>query len=998
MLRLSKFFSKFALSSFLIALQVLSFSCSALFGSGDEDSGKISITRLLPESDSSGPAYYKITDIKSWKAELANSKNGGLYFLPATKTGDKDGYLSSAGIILETLTADSLEAGNYKIKVYGYDAAGTQIAFSSYEADENLSVYLGGGETEDVTATLDWGASTGNELKVTFFDVDIFKVLEELYEENPVLDRDYTSAIKKTVTVPKGGVIPGEKIPVSRWFNLKCYKDSSCTVEFDLETTAVDYSMTLWSKWELIENPEIEDDERIVRFESLGGKAVDYQVVKSGETITKPDNPARKGYDFCGWYTSDGEDGEEFDFDTPITESFTLYAKWQAITYQIVYELDGGENGENPESYTVEDELTFTEPSRNGYHFEGWYISSDDGETYTDRITGISKGSTGDLMLWAVWTEFLDFYVSESGSDESGDGRESAPFATVAKAVSEINEIAENSKSYTIWISGAVSENVSLESVSAYSLAISGKTTSDSGRDILSGGGTVLSVNTSVPVTLKNLKFSGGEISVGKGSLYLSGFVSVSDDIALSSGCTVEISDSLSLESPKISVKPELYSLETRILSGAATLNALENFELAKDSDGNTWTIASDGTIYLTQIYVSGTASSLAAGDDTKGNGTQSYPYLTLSRALSDVRKPEEYEIIISGSVGESGEGLVKILSSCVSTNLTVRGQNGNSRDGISGGITVNSQQPVNFKNLFIKNSSSRGIVADGKGKLTLENLVLENNYYEGLRISGNCDVEIKSSAIDGNKGGIIKIGSGSLSVSDTSITNNETEGYGGAVYVSGGRLNISGSEISGNTAYYGGALYTYGTNTVEIVDTKISGNTALYGGGAIRLGGYDRVLISGGEISGNKAKGLTHGAGAIHVGGGSSLTLSDVLIQNNEEAAGKGGAIFCNDNVTITGSTFIPAGDDKKNDIYLASGKTIIIPEALVSSAPVATITPASYTVGTQILYGAFVSGEYEKFALSNYGTWFIDKNGILQRDSGSDVTVSDSDNADNL
>ncbi|MBR1537079.1 MAG: hypothetical protein IJ630_09090, partial [Treponema sp.] len=67
-------------------MQVLSFSCSALFGSGDEDSGKISITRLLPESDSSGPAYYKITDIKSWKAELANSKNGGLYFLPATKT------------------------------------------------------------------------------------------------------------------------------------------------------------------------------------------------------------------------------------------------------------------------------------------------------------------------------------------------------------------------------------------------------------------------------------------------------------------------------------------------------------------------------------------------------------------------------------------------------------------------------------------------------------------------------------------------------------------------------------------------------------------------------------------------------------------------------------------------------------------------------------------------------------------------------------------------
>jgi uncharacterized repeat protein (TIGR02543 family) len=44
---------------------------------------------------------------------------------------------------------------------------------------------------------------------------------------------------------------------------------------------------------------------------------------------TKPDDPIREGYTFCGWYT-DGEGANTFDFDTYTKgeDKLELYAKW----------------------------------------------------------------------------------------------------------------------------------------------------------------------------------------------------------------------------------------------------------------------------------------------------------------------------------------------------------------------------------------------------------------------------------------------------------------------------------------------------------------------------------------------------------------------------------------------------------------------------------------------------------------------------------------------
>ena len=68
---------------------------------------------------------------------------------------------------------------------------------------------------------------------------------------------------------------------------------------------------------------------RTVTFELAGGTGTFplQQVVDYGLLSTTPDpNPIRTGHNFLGWFTADGT---QFNFDTPITEDITLYARWQ---------------------------------------------------------------------------------------------------------------------------------------------------------------------------------------------------------------------------------------------------------------------------------------------------------------------------------------------------------------------------------------------------------------------------------------------------------------------------------------------------------------------------------------------------------------------------------------------------------------------------------------------------------------------------------------------
>ncbi len=74
-------------------------------------------------------------------------------------------------------------------------------------------------------------------------------------------------------------------------------------------------------------------------FDTGEGSKIDEQILNAdnGYMPMRPTDPTLKNNDFCGWYTSNGE---EYNFDYIVTESTTLYAKWAETNY-----ADVNENG-----------------------------------------------------------------------------------------------------------------------------------------------------------------------------------------------------------------------------------------------------------------------------------------------------------------------------------------------------------------------------------------------------------------------------------------------------------------------------------------------------------------------------------------------------------------------------------------------------------------------------------------------------------------------------
>lgn len=141
-------------------------------------------------------------------------------------------------------------------------------------------------------------------------------------------------------------------------------------------------------------------------------------VVNSSKEISPPSLVSANGYEIEGWYTdADCSEGNAYMFGGTTEESFTLYAKWRTISYKITYNLNGGKNADNPDSYTVDSKtIVFNNPSREGYNFAGWFYD----KNFTNPATQISEGSARDITLYAKWTEITYSIHYLAGKDAYG--------------------------------------------------------------------------------------------------------------------------------------------------------------------------------------------------------------------------------------------------------------------------------------------------------------------------------------------------------------------------------------------------------------------------------------------------------------------------------------------------------------------------------------------------------------------------------------------------
>jgi len=143
-----------------------------------------------------------------------------------------------------------------------------------------------------------------------------------------------------------------------------------------------------------------------VSFNSNGGSSVTpIDNILYNETITKPSDPTKLGFDFENWY-KENTLTNKWDFTTDtVKASLTLYANWTETVYNLTYNINStnvtsASNPSNPSTYTISSEFTFAKASSASHDFLGWYTDSVNGT----NLLGITLGSTGNKALYAHWS------------------------------------------------------------------------------------------------------------------------------------------------------------------------------------------------------------------------------------------------------------------------------------------------------------------------------------------------------------------------------------------------------------------------------------------------------------------------------------------------------------------------------------------------------------------------------------------------------------------
>jgi hypothetical protein len=162
-------------------------------------------------------------------------------------------------------------------------------------------------------------------------------------------------------------------------------------------------------------------DELIVYFDSNGGTDVPPEVVYSGNSVTKPDDPTKDGYTFDAWYSDPGltqpYDFGEQSLAKSATETSThgaytmvLYAKW-LTNYTVTFDGMTSPNTPPapqvvPEGFVATDPGGMpnftTQPYNYTWTFAGWYTIKSP-TPFDPQFDFANTPITSDITLYAKW-------------------------------------------------------------------------------------------------------------------------------------------------------------------------------------------------------------------------------------------------------------------------------------------------------------------------------------------------------------------------------------------------------------------------------------------------------------------------------------------------------------------------------------------------------------------------------------------------------------------
>ena len=238
-----------------------------------------------------------------------------------------------------------------------------------------------------------------------------------------------TANAGSAVTLPGGGGLTKSGYTFCGWNAA----DTGAEINYSADASyTVTGNITLYATWRPLGTVMY-----TVTFDGNGGSASAGQNIVSGKTVFRPVDPFRIGHIFVGWY-GNAALTSEYNFSKPVTEAFTIYAKWEAIRYTVTFNANGA-SGVVPAAQTANAGSAITLPngnglSKKGYVFSGWSVNDSGMEAAYNA--GASYVLDGDITLFAKW-DILPCTVTFHSNGGSAVPSQGVPFGSVVTCPEE---------------------------------------------------------------------------------------------------------------------------------------------------------------------------------------------------------------------------------------------------------------------------------------------------------------------------------------------------------------------------------------------------------------------------------------------------------------------------------------------------------------------------------------------------------------------------------
>lgn len=126
-----------------------------------------------------------------------------------------------------------------------------------------------------------------------------------------------------------------------------------------------------------------------------------------------------RGYKFLGWYTAPQDNAGLYDWTRPLTGSVTVYAHWQRLQANVIYDANGGTGSHaNTTGWQYSDVTipgdTSKSFTRDGYVFKGWSLKAGKADVVYKDGSQIPLQDK-DITLYAQWQGIHENFTETGG-------------------------------------------------------------------------------------------------------------------------------------------------------------------------------------------------------------------------------------------------------------------------------------------------------------------------------------------------------------------------------------------------------------------------------------------------------------------------------------------------------------------------------------------------------------------------------------------------------